>query len=786
MLRSFTTALLLAGALTLSAQEAAAPRESGQTIVNEIVIEKPLEAVEILSTEAAPQLSAVSGLVLERGTRKPLARATFFIVLGETQQEVRTNKQGEFSTELAPGDYSVIVAVVGYERFETKITVNANEKLELTLRIEPIVINPYQVVVREKRITGDVSAQRISVQEATAVPGTNRDVLRVITNLPGVNSISVFNGFGSGLVIRGSAPEDSIYRVNDQWIPFMYHFGGLESVIDPELVESVDFYAGGYAPEFVSGLGGVVKLNLRDPRTDRWGGYANLSLFSTSAMAEGPIGDKDSIAISFKRGFIDLYLMLAQKLGIFEAANFVTYPFYYDWSVQWVHQFSKNNQLKIMHISSIDGTRLTTKDDDVSARFSNYFNLDLSFYEILAEWTYKTENFTSMLSPLLVRNSFDGGMGPRAHLAITNYQFGIYEKISWRLNDMNTIHAGLRLSGGLYDMNADFFAPPKEGEVSYNPFGVEITDDKLRGYFAPSIWVMQTITVGDLIMSPGIAAMWDQQNGHGFVDPRFMLRWKVADRWTLKAAAGVYSQLPSGDETHEKFGTPGLGPEHSMHLIGGVEVKITDTIDLDVQGYYKWFWDLVVRTDTTDPTVYDNKGIGYATGAELLLRHKMTDNFFGWLSYSFAVSRRKDAMGPSGGAAAWRPFDMDINHNITLVASYKFNKYWQLGGRFNLQSGVPYTDLLNVPTMYDAENDMYIAQYDGPVNPDRMPLRHQLDLRLDKYWLFDSWILSTYIDVQNVYYQKNAIGWAYNKDYTQKERVSLLPIMVFIGFKGDF
>lgn len=779
--RPFISLLFLIACSLLSAQDAP---DTGHTVVDEITIETP--ATPAKRPEETPRLSAITGSVLELGTRRPLARATFFVVQGEQQQEVRTDKQGNFATALAPGKYRVVVPVVGYERFETEITVNENEDMELTLRVEPLVINPYQVIVREKRITGEVSAQRITVQEATAVPGVNRDVLRVITNMPGVNSISVFNGFGSGLIIRGSAPEDSIYRVNDQWIPFMYHFGGLESVIDPELVESVDFYAGGYAPEFVSGLGGVVKLNLRDPRTDRWGGYGNLSLFSTSAMVEGPIGDKDSVAVSFKRGFIDLYLMLVQELGIFEAANFVTYPFYYDWSAQWVHKFSHKSKLKVMHIGAIDGTRLLTKDDAESARFSNYFNLDLSFYEVFAEWTYKTEDVTSLLSPIFVRNSFDGGMGPRAHLGIVNYQFGLYEKVSWRLNEANTLHAGLRLSGGFYDMNADFFAPPKEGEVSYNPFGAELVDDKIRGYFTPSLWVMQTISVGALTLSPGIASLWDTRNGHIFVDPRLMARYKINDDWTLKGAVGIYSQVPPADESHPTFGTPGLRPEHSMHLIGGVEYRVTDTIDLDIQGYYKRFWDLVVRIDPNDPTRYANEGIGYATGAELLLRHKMTDDFFGWLSYSFAVSRRKDAMGPDGGPAAWRPFDMDINHNITLVASYKFNKYWQLGGRFNFQTGVPYTNLLNVPTMYDADNDIYIPQYSGPVNPDRMPLRHQLDLRLDKYWLFESWILSTYLDVQNVYYQENAVGWAYNKDYTQRQKVSLLPIMVFFGFKGDF
>ncbi len=778
--------LALGSGLSLYADETlSSPEiESGDRFITEI--ETTAQPEDAGRTREISTLSEITGIVLERGTRRPVVRTMIYFVAGEASYEVRTDKEGRFSLRLAPGTYTAAVAAVGYERFESEITVNLNEHLDLTFRIEPVVINPYQIIVREKRIAGEVSAQRVTVQEATAVPGVNRDVLRVVTNLPGVTSISIFNGFGSGLVIRGSAPEDSIYRINDQWVPFLYHFGGLDSVIDPELVESVDYYAGGYAPEFVSGLGGVVRINLRDPRTDRWGGYGNLSLFAVSGMAEGPVGEKDSLAFSFKRGFIDLYIMLAQKIGIFEAADFITYPFYYDWSAQWMHRFSKNHTLKVMHIGAIDGTRLTTKDDDVSARFGNYFNLDLSFYQIFAEWSYKGEDLSSFFTPMLIRSSFDGGMGPRAHLGIVNYQMVLYEKASWRVDDTNTLLGGVRLGAGFYDMNADFFAPMKEGEVAYNPFGIEITDDKLRGYVTPSFWLMQNITVGKLVLSPGIAGLWDTKNGHLFVDPRLMARYAIADRWTLKGAVGVYSKMPDGDESHEKFGTPGLRPEHAAHLIGGVEWRVTDTIDLDVQGYYKRFWDLIVRTDPNDPRVYANKGIGYATGAEVLLRHKMTDNFFGWVTYSFAVSRRKDALGPGGTPPAWRPFDMDINHNLTLVASYKFNKYWQVGGRFNLQSGVPYTNLLNVPTLYDADNDIYLPQYEGPVNPDRMPVRHQLDLRLDKYWLFDSWILSTYLDVQNVYYQKNAVGWAYNKDYTQREKVTLLPLMVFVGFKGDF
>jgi len=248
----------------------------------------------------------------------------------------------------------------------------------------------------------------------------------------------------------------------------------------------------------------------------------------------------------------------------------------------------------------------------------------------------------------------------------------------------------------------------------------------------------------------------------------------------LKFATGVYSKMPGTDEYMEPWGDANE-PEHSIHYIGGFETKFTDTITLDTQGYYKNFYNMVVRADSGDPTDYENNGKGKAYGVEFLLRHAMTDNFFGWLSYSYGVSKRKD-----GENKAWRYFDMDVTHNVTAVASYKINKYWQFGARFNYSTGLPYTDLEDVPTLYDTDNDEYTPIYSGSINSDRMPDRHQLDIRIDKYWLFNNWILSTYLDVQNVYMKKNPIGYSYQKDYSEKEKVTLIPILVFLGMKGDF
>jgi outer membrane receptor for ferrienterochelin and colicin len=292
------------------------------------------------------------------------------------------------------------------------------------------------------------------------------------------------------------------------------------------------------------------------------------------------------------------------------------------------------------------------------------------------------------------------------------------------------------------------------------------------------------MTPGRFVISPGFFALYDIHNENYYIDPRLSMKYKLTNRSTLKAAVGLYSKTPLIDESYEPFGTKGLKPERSFHKVAGVEHFFTDDIFLDVQLYHKDFDDLVVRVDDEDPTQYANDGTGYAYGAEILLRHNMADRFFGWLSYSYSVSRRKDGAGEDE-----RYFDYDIPHNLTAVASYKLNRNWTIGIRYKYASGTSRTDLLNTDTMYDADNDYYTPLYDGPINTERLKSYQQVDLRVDKHWVFDNWILSAYVDVRNVFQQEHVVAVGYNQDYTEEfEEMSLDSVipLIFIGLKASF
>jgi len=462
--------------------------------------------------------------------------------------------------------------------------------------------------------------------------------------------------------------------------------------------------------------------------------------------------------------------------------GFSQYPVYYDSSLVYTYKHSKNNKFKLIAVGSSDAMEIVDQHEMESSRFSDTITNKSRFGEVIGEWHYKDGDFSSVFSPMVRVDRFVFDFGPRANFQYTNYQLSLSEKAEYKLSENHRIKGGVRFISGLFDMDSTFFAPPKEGEISYSAFQSEINDNQNLQYYLGGFYLMDMITLGNWIITPGFNVLLGKdQEYYKNIDPRLQLKYKVFKELTLKAAGGIYSKLPSEEERMEPWGTKGLDPEHSFHSIGGFEALLSDNVTLDIQGFYKWFWNMVVRPDTNNPTAYTNEGIGKAYGAEILLRHNMTENFFGWLSYSYSVSKRKD-----GSDRDWRYFDLDITHNLTAVASYKLNKYWQFGARFNYSSGLPYTNLQGVETMYDADNSEYVPVYSGKINDDRMESRHQLDLRIDKYWLFDNWILSTYLDVQNAYMRKNAISYAYNDDYTEKKSVTMLPVMVFLGLKGDF
>ena len=223
----------------------------------------------------------------------------------------------------------------------------------------------------------------------------------------------------------------------------------------------------------------------------------------------------------------------------------------------------------------------------------------------------------------------------------------------------------------------------------------------------------------------------------------------------------------------------------AVHYSVGVEQNITKNIKIGLEGFYKDIFDLVVasnedveRDGELVPERYNNDGKGSVYGLELMIKHQPTDRFLGWVAYTLMKSKRIDHPG-------WdeRRFDYDQTHILTVVASVVLGRGWEAGLRFRLVTGNPNTPVIG--TVYDADSEIYWPMY-GETNSTRLPMFHQLDVRVDKNWQFKHVKFGVYIDVQNVYNHKNVEGYAYSYDYSEKVYFQGLPILPSLGLKIEY
>jgi hypothetical protein len=131
----------------------------------------------------------------------------------------------------------------------------------------------------------------------------------------------------------------------------------------------------------------------------------------------------------------------------------------------------------------------------------------------------------------------------------------------------------------------------------------------------------------------------------------------------------------------------------------------------------------------------------------------------------------------------YRRFDFDQTHILAVVASYLLPRNWELGARWRLVTGSPETPVIG--GIYQNDLDRYIPSY-GPTNSGRLPRFQQLDLRVDKTFILDTWRISGYLSLINATNHTNVEGRTYNFDYTEKGSVNGLPVLPVLGIKGEW
>jgi hypothetical protein len=688
--------------------------------------------------------------------------------------------------DLGAGPWKVLIEAPGYFPFRTTEEIHAGEATNVVYYVEKGEYNPYDVTVTATRPRKEVSRTVISAAEIDKVPGTAGDPLAVVQNFAGVARPPLLSG---QIIVRGSAPQDTRIFVDGSEIPLIYHFGGLRSVIPVGLLDSLEFYPGNFSPMYGRATGGVVDVQIKRLQPKRVSGYADVSILDSGLYLEVPFANQGGIAFAVRRSYIDFVLNAAVPSDA--SVNLIAAPRYYDYQVVANYRPAAAHDIRALFMASDDRFAVLFKDPaDLSNQLTgNTLSTSTTFYRGVGTYRYVPDDtFENMVQLSGGKTSMVANAG-QLTFNIDTVSGQLRDTVKKKVSPRTTVVAGVDVVLSDVSGLVRLPLPPKEGQpqTAIDLSQTITTQFNNLTYWSPAVFgELELKPIDGLLVLPGLRFDYFQRVSEAVAQPRLTARYQLRPKVTLKGGVGLFAETPTPDETDPHFGNPALKTEKAIHYSAGVEYKPRPYITLDATAFYKTMYDLVSPTTAQSvdasgaahPLIYDNNGAGRAYGLELVARHDFTHNFTGWFAYTLSRSERRDS-----GATSYRLFDFDQTHILTVLGSYLLPRNWEIGARFRYVSGNPTTPV--VGSVYNASRDMYDAIY-GAVNTARLPSFNQLDVRVDKRWIYQRWILNVYLDIQNVYNRANPEALSYNFNYRQSSVQQGLPILPILGVRADF
>lgn len=783
----------------------------------------PLRASASASASAsAEETVRLQGVLRRAGDRSPLAGVPVLVYpaaegarVGEVRDPVpatedppwlrrsETDENGGFVVDdLPPGLVTIEVLAPDYARTRWIVdgaqASSSRRGLQLFLRRDDAA-RYRTVVVRRRarqRIAGPAPVERqLSREEIRTLPGSQGDPLRALQSLPGVARAP----FGAGLlVLRGANPRQSLVYVGDHPVPFAFHLSGLSSVLPPGAIGELTFAPSNFAPAFGNASGGLISLSPRAGRRDGYHGEAFFDLGGVGGLAEGPIG-KGTFLASVRRAHLDLPL---RAFGALNPNSPIIYPTYYDYQAFYDRPLGRGRRLHVGFIGAGDSLAFMSSKPPDGDREA-YFEPRLSFHRVDMAYRAKLGDTSVLLTPalrldqnrvLFGENSSQEPPEPRRAIVST-----LRAQIDHALTDSITLTLGTDAEIG---RQTGQVSESGGGPELYGAAGTSNTTSLSHAYlglYGEATYRRRGTTIAAGTRFSGFVA---ERIDAFAVDPRLRLRQEVAERWTLTAAIGTYTQpwigqvqgfsrlfgfegqsattvgqLVLPDQIRQNFDPSlyyrelAMRPLRALQASAGGSVRLAESVELEAHGFVR---DLA---DPHRPSGYPTAG-ELAYGGEFILRKRLTRRIYGWVAYTLMWGLRD--LTQSDGSVRYSESPYDQRHNLVAVLSARLPRGWQIGGRFRLSSGLPYTPVV---AAIGSGSDFY-PLYGFPLS-DRFPLFHQLDLRVDKRWVLRRTVVSAYLDVLNVYNQQNTEAFFYSVDFRRRVGGLSMPILPLFGVRVE-
>lgn len=745
----------------------------------------------------AQENGIISGKVIDREAQVPLEGV--IVALEGTPYGTQTDSAGVFEIKgIAPKAYNITAKYIGYseQKLFNIIVSNGNAAI-LTIELERNT-SLQEVVVRNnsfgKRAETPMSVQSLTTEEIKSNPGGNYDISRAIQALPGVGGTSG-GASRNDLIIRGGAPSENVYYLDGVEVPQINHFstqgasGGAQGIINVSFIEDVTLSSSSFAARYDNALSSVLQFKQRDGNPNKFQGNMRISSSEVAATLEGPLSKKTTFIASARRSYLQYF---------FQLIDLPIRPNYWDFQYKVTHRINDKTTLTAIGIGAIDEFSFAVpKNTDLQKQYIIRSLPTINQWNYTVGFTLKSLINNGYINLTASRNMFNNRLDQFEEADFGNEARRTFKSRSQEIEnklrlEVNKIAGKWKLNyGGVFQYvkyNNDLYnlARREIRDTAGNLLQPALTINYNAGidFFRYGLYASANRRVWNekLLLTFGIRTdmnnyLVDGNNPLGALSPRFSSSYSLNPEFNINLTAGRYAKLP----VYTVLGYKDAGGTYINksnkyiicdHLAGGIEYQPNNSLRVTLEGFYKQYSNYPVLLSSgislanlgadfgaigNEPVSSSGKGRSY--GAELFLQQKLVNNFFLTASYTLFWSEFT-ANNTKYISSSW-----DTRHLLSLILGYKFKRGWEIGAKYRLSGGTPYTPFdLYASRLNYATTGQGIPDYTR-LNAERLPLFNQLDLRIDKKINFKKVTLDIFFDFQNATFARNV-----SKDYYSFQR----------------
>ncbi|ARS37736.1 TonB-dependent receptor [Pontibacter actiniarum] len=728
----------------------------------------------------AQSIYTLSGRVLDATTGEALAGATVFLKERPGNGTI-TDASGSYSFTAPAGAYSVVSKYIGYDEKQQQLQLDRNTAL--TFRLAPTAYDVQEVEVvatrkppiTETPVMGQLELPLETIKTLPVIFG-EVDILKTVQLLPGVKSA----GEGStGFYVRGGGADQNLVLLDKATVYNPGHLFNFFSVFNSDAIDNTTLIKGSMPARYGGRLSSVLDIGMKEGSLSDFKVDGGVGLISSRLSVQGPLAeDKAAFILSGRRTYADAvfnpFLKDTEQGGV---------PYYfYDINGKLSFVLSERDRLYLSGYYGRDVGELTLSD----GRFQSEFFWGNA--SATARWNHR----------------FSDQMQVDVSGVLSDYKF----EFTWDFGGFNTV-----VQTGVRDYSANLDFDYKPSALHHLQYGVQYTyhqlrprsgvaegvegqdfnTDRLRTKYAheTSFYLSDDIYVTDrLLLSLGLRNSYFNQVGpfelyrfnenqvvvdstlyrsgeevvaYSAWEPRVSLNYTLSKSSSVKAAftkSAQYLHLVSNAYTTLPLdvwvpSSALVEPQRAtQYALGYFKTLKGNQYEGSVEVYYKDLENQLEYREGFAPGPSNRdleyefvSGGGESYGVELFLR-KNYGNLQGWFGYTLSRTTRTF---PDLNEGKLFPARYDRRHDLSVVASYKYNDRWTFGGSFVYGTGEATT--LPVRRYYIEGSVNY--QY-GERNSFRMEPTHRLDLSATlqaKKWknIESSWTFSIY----NVYGRRN-------------------------------